>query len=285
MIIKSYAKINIALNVIGKKDEKMHEIDMVMLPLELHDSLEMSELKTNKDNFVTFADYSLGGFDYNLATIAIEKLLAYTKKNNKFRIVINKNIPISAGLGGGSSNAAAAMLGVIEMLKLKISNEELNNLAFEIGSDVPFFLKNVSARVRGIGEIVEPIEVKNSYYVLIVKPSTGLSTEKVYIKSDEYKLDVTDIDQVVDALKNGDDEKLEKYMANSLEKPAIDLLPEIQTIKDKLRKIGCKMVLMSGSGSSVFAISQDKKILQKACQLLENDFEVELTKVLKGDMK
>lgn len=285
MIIKSYAKINIALNVIGKKDEKMHEIDMVMLPLELHDSLEMSELKTNKDNFVTFADYSLGGFDYNLATIAIEKLLAYTKKNNKFRIVINKNIPISAGLGGGSSNAAAAMLGVIDMLKLKISYKELNELAFEVGSDVPFFLKNVPARVRGIGEIVEPIEVKNSYYVLIVKPSTGLSTEKVYVKSDEYKLDVTDIDQVIDALKKGDDDKLAKYMANSLEKPAIDLLPEIQILKDKLRKIGCKMVLMSGSGSSVFAISQDKKILQKAYQSLENDYEVELTKVLKGDMK
>ncbi|MPN13988.1 4-diphosphocytidyl-2-C-methyl-D-erythritol kinase [bioreactor metagenome] len=74
-------------------------------------------------------------------------------------------------------------------------------------------------------------------------------------------------------------------MANSLEKPAIDLLPEIQTVKDRLRKIGCKMVLMSGSGSPVFAISQDKKILQKACQMFENDYEVELTKVLKGENK
>ncbi|MDR0934948.1 MAG: 4-(cytidine 5'-diphospho)-2-C-methyl-D-erythritol kinase [Erysipelotrichaceae bacterium] len=285
MIIKSYAKINIALNVLGKSENGMHKIDMIMLPVELHDSLEITELKLNSDNYVTLADFTGGGFKYNLATEALNRILEVGGRKNRFRIVINKNIPISAGLGGGSSNAAAVLTGIRQMLRLPISDSALNELAFELGSDVPFFIYKTPARVTGFGEKVEKISVKNDYYVLIVKPTKGLSTEKVYQKSDEYNLEVTDIDAVISALKEGDDGKLEPLMSNALEKPAFDLLPEVRILKNELKSMGLKLVLMSGSGSAVFAMSKDKKILQKAYQKFENKYDVELTKVLKGENK
>jgi 4-diphosphocytidyl-2C-methyl-D-erythritol kinase len=285
MIIRSYAKINIALNVLNRNEDGMHEIDTVMLPIELHDSLEINELKVTRDNFVTLSDYTVGDYGHNLATAALMKILNYTQKPNKFRIIINKNIPVASGLGGGSSNAATTMRAIVDMLKIKISKEELTKLAFEVGSDVPFFLTNVPARVRGLGEIVEPIKVKNDYFVLIVKPEMGLSTRVVYEKSDEYVLETTDIEGVIAALKKGDDVALVKLMKNSLEKPAIELLPEIQNIKDELKSMGLQIVMMSGSGSAVFAMHKDKKVLQKACKTLKKKYEVELTRICKGENK
>lgn len=285
MIIKSYAKINIALNVLGKEENGMHQIDTIMLPLELHDSLEIQELKANKDSFVTLADYRVGEIPHNIVTTALQKMLALKGSNNKFKININKNIPLSAGLGGGSSNAAATMLGIKNMLKLSITKEKMNQIAFEIGSDVPFFLTNVPARVRGQGEKIEPIFVKNNYYVLIVKPFEGLSTREVYEKSDELTLEKVDIDSVVQALKEGDDATLAQVMKNALEKPALKLLPEIAEIKEKLFSMGFEMVLMSGSGSAVFAMSTDKKALRRASWVFGKTHDVELTRVLKGERK
>ena len=285
MIIKSYAKINIALNVLGKEENGMHQIDTIMLPLELHDSLEIQELKANKDSFVTLADYRVGEIPHNIVTTALQKMLALKGSNTKFKININKNIPLSAGLGGGSSNAAATMLGIKNMLKLSITKEKMNQIAFEIGSDVPFFLTNVPARVRGQGEKIEPIFVKNNYYVLIVKPFEGLSTREVYEKSDELTLEKVDIDSVVQALKEGDDATLAQVMKNALEKPALKLLPEIAEIKEKLFSMGFEMVLMSGSGSAVFAMSTDKKALRRASWVFGKTHDVELTRVLKGERK
>lgn len=285
MIIKSYAKINIALNVLGKEENGMHQIDTIMLPLELHDSLEIQELKANKDSFVTLADYRVGEIPHNIVTTALQKMLALKGSNNKFKININKNIPLSAGLGGGSSNAAATMLGIKNMLKLSITKEKMNQIAFEIGSDVPFFLTNVPARVRGQGEKIEPIFVKNNYYVLIVKPFEGLSTREVYEKSDELTLEKVDIDSVVQALKEGDDATLAQVMKNALEKPALKLLPEIAEIKEELFSMGFEMVLMSGSGSAVFAMSTDKKALRRASWVFGKTHDVELTRVLKGERK
>lgn len=285
MIIKSYAKINVALNVLSKEESGMHQIDTVMLPLELHDSLEIHELKSNKDNFVTLSDCAAGEISHNLAKIALEKILSSEGRNNKFRIIINKNIPLSSGLGGGSSNAATTMRGIKSMLKLNIANEKMNQLAFEIGSDVPFFLTNIPARVRGQGEKIEPIFVKNDYYVLVVKPLAGLSTQKVYEKSDELTLEKVDIEAVIKALKEGDDATLAKVMKNALEQPAFELLPEVAEIKERMLALGLQMVLMSGSGSAVFALSTDKNILKKASWVLEKTHDVELTKVFKGERK
>lgn len=286
-VVKSYAKINVVLNVLGKHDEKFHEIDMVMLPLELHDSLLISKIDDLKDNYVTFVDCSLnGGFEYNLASRALEQLTDKTNIKQHFRILINKCIPISAGLGGGSSNCAATLKGINKMCKLNLSNQELAEIGFKLGSDVPYFIYNKPARVRGAGEIVEPIEVKNDYYALIVKPKEGLSTKIVYENCDTFDLKKYDVDKVILALKTGDDEMLAKEIGNALEDVSISLLPEVKKIKEEMKGLGLKIVLMSGSGSSVFALSTDKKAIKNAYkhflkQYAHEQYDIELTKVIK----
>lgn len=279
-LVKSYAKINIALNVLDKKEDGYHELDSIMVPLELHDSLIVSE-HYKDDNFVTIDDFSIDFSDYNITSLAIDSLSDKYGFKNRYRVLIHKVIPIKAGLGGGSSNAAAIMKALNKTLKLNISDEELMNIGLTLGADVPFFVKCVPARCRGIGEKIEPITIKNNYYVLIVKPNEGLATKKVFDKADELKLSVGNIDDVVDALASGDDEKLAKSMHNSLESAAISMLPEIKEIKNYLIDRGLKLVQMTGSGSAVFALSQDKKILKKIERELEDKYIVELTKILK----
>ena len=279
--IRSFAKINISLNITKKRDDGFHELDSVMLPLAMHDSLVISKLKSAPDNYVTVDDFSIGTFSYNLATFAIEKLQTIYHFNDKFRILIHKVIPIQAGLGGGSSNAAFTLKAVNTMLKLGASDEELINLGKTLGCDIPFFIKCKPARVRGVGEVLTPISIKNNYYVLLVKPDAGCSTKEVYGISDTMDLKVGNIDNVVKALEDGDDELLANNISNALQEPAIKLVPGIQAIIDELHENGLKMVQVTGSGSAVFALSTDKSLLKRVFKKLEEKYEVELTKVLK----
>lgn len=281
LLLKSYSKINICLNVVGKRPDGYHELDMIMLPLELHDSILFSELKNASDHFVTIDDFSLGLFKYNSATAAIEKMQSKYKFQNKFRITIHKVIPMQSGLGGGSSNSATVINAVNSYLKLNLPYEELISIATGLGADIPFFISNKPARCRGIGEKIDFINVKNNYYCLIVKPAQGCSTQGVYEVSDKMDLPIGDVELVKKALEEGDDDLLAKSIFNSLEAPAISLVPEIQVIKDKLFTAGLKIVQMSGSGSSVFALSTDKKLLKNIAKTLEDEYLVEVTKVLK----
>ena len=283
LVVKSYAKINIALNVVRKREDGYHELDMVMLPLKLHDSLLINELKGKKDNFVIMDDYSNFASHNNIASTAIDLV---DKKVNlggrKLKIIIHKNIPMQAGMGGGSSNAVATLKGVNQFFKLNLSRDEILELAKPLGSDVPFFVDNVPARCTGRGEITTPISIKNNYYAIIVKPDKGCSTKEIYAeftKDPDYNC--CDIDKVIEALANGDDDLLAASIGNSLQKTAIKKVPEIQEIIDKLKAAGLKIVMMTGSGSAVFALSTDKKLINKTARSLEDDYLVEVTEVLK----
>ena len=278
--IRSFAKINISLNITKKRDDGFHELDSVMLPISMHDSLVVSKLNAT-DNFVTVDDFSIGTFSYNLATFAIEKLQSIYHFNDKFRVLIHKVIPIQAGLGGGSSNAACTLKAVNSMLKLGATDKELIDIAKSLGCDIPFFIKCKPSRVQGVGEVLTPITVKNNYYVLIVKPEPGCSTREVYGLSDQMDLKTCDINNVIKALEEGDDELLANSISNALQEPAIKLVPSIQTIIDELKEKGLKIVQVTGSGSAVFALSTDKNILKKVLKELENKYEVEIARVLK----
>ena len=279
--IRSFAKINISLNITKKREDGFHELDSIMLPISLHDSLVISKLKNTTDNFVTVDDFSIGAFNYNLATFSIEKLQSIYHFNDKFRILIHKVIPIQAGLGGGSSNAAFTMKAVNSMLKLGATDEDLINIGKTLGCDIPFFVKCIPARVQGVGEIITPINVKNNYYVLIVKPEAGCSTREVYALSDTMDLKTCNIENVIKALDEGDDKLLADNISNALQDPAIRLVPAIQTIINELKQFGLDIVQVTGSGSAVFALSTDKKALFKILKKLEDKYEVELARVLK----
>lgn len=279
--IRSYAKINLCLNITGKRKDGYHELDMVMVPISLHDSLVVDLLKKSPDNFVTVDDFSIGSFNYNLATFSIDKLRSVYHFDEKFRILIHKVIPIQAGLGGGSSNAACSLKAVNDLLQLGASDEELMEIGKTLGCDIPFFVKCKPARCKGLGEILEPIEIKNNYYVLIVKPEAGCSTREVYLAADSMDLPVCNVDNVIKALQEGNDDLLAASMGNALQAPAITLVPQIQTIIDELHDCGLKIVQQTGSGSAVFALSTDKKLLKKVLKQFENKYQVELARVLK----
>lgn len=279
--IRSYAKINLCLNITGKRKDGYHELDMVMVPISLHDSLVVDLLKKSPDNFVTVDDFSIGSFNYNLATFSIDKLRSVYHFDEKFRILIHKVIPIQAGLGGGSSNAACSLKAVNDLLQLGASDEELMEIGKTLGCDIPFFVKCKPARCKGLGEILEPIEIKNNYYVLIVKPEAGCSTREAYLAADSMDLPVCNVDNVIKALQEGDDDLLAASMGNALQVPAITLVPQIQTIIDELHDCGLKIVQQTGSGSAVFALSTDKKLLKKVLKQFENKYQVELARVLK----
>lgn len=278
--IKSFAKINISLDVVSKKSNGYHELDSVMLPIELHDSIIIEPLYKSNDNFVTVDDFSNGLVHYNLATSAIESLAKKYGFTTKFRVYIHKNIPMQAGLGGGSSNAAFTLKAVNEMLKLNASEEELIELATPLGADIPFFIPCVPSRCNGIGEELHPIEVKNNYHVLLVKPNIGCSTKEVFAIADSLPYKHVKVDDVIKALKEGDDDLLAASIGNSLEEAAIKLVPEIQQIKQTLFDRGFKIVLMSGSGSTVFALSTDSSLIKKVAKELDDHYFVEVTKVI-----
>lgn len=279
--VKSFAKINISLDVVNKRKDGYHELDSIMLPIELHDSIIIETLNRSTDNFVTVDDFSNGLVHYNLATTAINAMANKYSFSTKFRIYIHKVIPMQAGLGGGSSNAAFTMKAVNQMLNLNATNEELIELATSFGADIPFFIPCLPARCKGIGEKLEPINIKNNYYVLLVKPNVGCSTKEVFALADQEEYVHPDIPNVLKALEEGDDDLLAASIGNSLEKAAIKLVPEIKQIKDTLKERGLKIVLMTGSGSTVFALSTDQKQLKKIAKEFEDHYFVEVTKVIK----
>ncbi|MCX5775097.1 MAG: 4-(cytidine 5'-diphospho)-2-C-methyl-D-erythritol kinase, partial [Firmicutes bacterium] len=236
MIIQAHAKINVALNILNKREDGYHTLDMVMLPLDLHDSIDISLLPADFDTFITCDDVSLETGEYNLCTIALKAMRERYQFKQEFRIHIHKSIPMAAGLGGGSSDAAAVMHAICTLLKIHPDPVEINEIARTIGSDVPFFYEGKAARVSGVGEIVKPIQVAKRYYALIVKPGNGLSTRTVYSQYDLMEKEAVDVDAVVSALAIGDDDKLASSMAKKKKKPAFFLLPEIKKVKESLIK-------------------------------------------------
>ena len=279
MFVKAYAKINAYLDVVSKRDDGYHDLDMVMLPIELHDSIEFTKVPDNYDTFITCDHVELKATKYNLIQKTLKAMQDRYGIKGSFKITVHKEIPICAGLGGGSSNAAATILALDKLFKLNLSKEEMIDLGKTIGADVPFCILNKPARVRGIGEHIKPIKLAHQYHVLIVKPDDGLSTQKVFDLADTMELDHGKGDMVEEAFIEGDDEKLAHYVFNSLEKPSIGQIPEIQKIKDMLRGDGFNIVLMSGSGSSVFALTTDFKKAHKYFKKYDKEgYNVILTK-------
>ena len=277
----SFAKINLCLDIKNKREDGYHILDMVMVPVELHDSILIKELH-GPDNFITIDDFSIDQQGNNIVTKAIELLANKYNFTTKFRVDIHKVTPMQAGLGGGSSDAAYTMKAVNKLLKLGISDSELATLASSIGADVPFFISTQPARCTGIGDIIQPINIKNDYHVLIVKPEFGCSTKQIYDLYDSMPPSHGNVDNVVKALEEGNDDLLAESIFNVLEAPAISICPEIQQIKNKLKDAGFKIVLMSGSGSSVFALSKDVKLIHRVAAQLEDKYTVVATKIMKG---
>ena len=255
--VKAYAKINLALNVYDRKEDGYHNIDMVTIPLDLHDIIELELLPKGYESYITSDDDSLPTDESNLSNKAFRKMKEKFHIDKNVLIHIYKRIPMCAGLGGGSADAAAVINATLKAIKLKPSQDDLISLASSIGADVSFCLYNKPARCRGIGEKLDFITLKKRYHVLLIKPNEGVSTALAYQTFDELetKPQLSNIERLIEGLKIGDEKIIAEEMKNSLQECAIKIVPEIKNIIDTLKIDGFPLTMMSGSGSTVFCMS------------------------------
>ena len=273
---RAYAKINLALDVFNIREDGYHDINSIMVPVNFYDELEINI--ANEDNYYCNKSF----IKFNETNSILKMINAVKEKYNisdHFYINLNKVVPIQAGLGGGTSDAASTLRILNKLYKLNITKEEEKELCVKVGADVLFNYYNKPAVVSGIGDIVKPFKINKEYSVLIVKPKLGISTKEAYQKLDMNVCDHPNIEKLKEVLINGDD--ICGLLGNSLEQPSLLLNSEIQKIKDLMIKNGGKNVLMSGSGSSVFAISENEEEIQNIAKELKNEpYYIRLTKTL-----
>lgn len=267
MIIKAFAKINLAIDVKKKDENGYHDIDMVTIPITLHDVLEMEQLISRHGIFITSNDPSLICDEGNLAFKALKAMEDNFSFSKGYRIQIYKRIPMNAGLGGGSADAAGIIRAICKLYNMDAHDPKIIKVARSIGSDVPFCLLNKPARVLGTGENIIPLDSKLDYHVIIIKPHKGLSTKDVYEKYDtipEEEREHPDISALIEAIKIGDEQKMFENMKNGLYKPASLLCPVISGILNDFKKMGFPLYSMTGSGNACFALSKDLEQIEKA---------------------
>ena len=244
---KAYAKINLCLNTLYKREDSYHELEMLMVNVDLFDILYFKK----SDDVIVTMDKEVCKMEDNL----VYKTAMYIKNkynvNQGIDIKITKNIPDQAGLGGGSSDAACTILSLNKIWKLNLSENNLIDIASHIGSDVPFFLYNKLSVVKGRGEKIEAVDKDFNQNILLLIPDTKCSTKLIYQNHVIENHDKKVSDLVFNLDKNYYD-----YMFNDLEKTASLIYPDykLQEIKQLLIDIGCKTAMMSGSGSAVFGI-------------------------------
>ena len=263
MKYKAFAKINLLLEIINQRSDGYHNIKSYMVPVDLFDVIEIFDLPRDIIE-ITCDDKNIPTDRTNLAYKAADSLKRHCKIRNGVRIDIKKRIPTGAGLGGGSSNAGMVLRLLVKKWNLKISNEKLLMIATEIGADVPFFLNPTLSEVSGIGDVVTPMDATFDCFVLIVNPGIEVSTRNVYKGTNIYLLASAARISMKNALEKKNYPLVCKYMNNHLEKFAMTAYPEIAILKNELLKFGFDGVLMSGSGSSVYAVTRDERRLNIA---------------------
>lgn len=286
MYAKASAKINLYLDVLGKRENGYHDLDMVMLPLELHDTLSFEHVPSATYTHIISDSIERQIIDNNLVYRTHELVKKELNYKPNFIIRVHREIPFYAGMGAGSANAAACLKYFLKFGKIKLTEEEQVKLALKLGADVPFSLKNVPAHVEGIGEKVTPIKIKKQYHVVVIKPKQGLSTKTVFEECDKCEMKHGNVNDVLKALETGNDALLAKSVFNSLEDVSMKLCPEVAKVKEMMKKDGFKIVLMTGSGSCVFALTTNYTLaLSKYLKYEHKGYEVYLTRTLKSKIK
>jgi 4-diphosphocytidyl-2-C-methyl-D-erythritol kinase len=256
----SHAKINLRLDILGKRPDGYHDIRTVFQKITLGDELSIATAKSGIDVECDHPQVPLN--EANLVCTAAGTLIGRNKIKDGLRIGIKKRIPVAAGLGGGSSNAAATLMGINQLFELGLTDEELMEIGRTIGADVPFFIFGNSALATGIGNLLEPLTVKPRLLLLLITPDIPISTAWAYgniRRRLTNSLNNTTIPQCINHLA-----EVITILSNDLEKVVLPHYPVIQTIKDELLDKGAKGSLMSGSGSTVFGIFESEGEAQEA---------------------
>lgn len=256
---KAHAKINLSLDVTGRRDNGYHEVRMIMQTLDLCDELTFSRiekgsgiiLKTNSDVLNSEQD---AGQD-NLIVKAVNRISQYTGTAIDVEITLDKNIPIAAGMAGGSADAAATLRGINRLFELGLSDDTLCEIAVKIGADVPFCVREGIYLSEGIGEVLTKLPKLSKTPVVICKPDIFVSTKDVYGAFDSMPCSAhPDVDAMLEAVNNDDIMTITGLMGNVLEPVTVSMHPVISKIEEEMENAGAIKAIMSGSGPTVFGI-------------------------------
>lgn len=269
--LDSFAKINLSLDVLEEREDGYHNIDTIMQLIDLKDVIEIECIDQN-ECIIECNNQNIPLDHTNLVHKAWEALKKYTGIQQGIKVHIQKNIPVAAGLAGGSSNAAAVIKGLNEILGLNLSKEEMMEIGIGIGADVPYFFMGKTARATGVGNIFEEISPLKTVGVLIVNNGREISSKEVY--EDIETSEKSKIGKVVSAIENQDLNALRESAYNTMEKVVFEKYPKIHDIKNRLLSLGADVVLMSGSGATVFAITNTLEKRNGIYEELKEDYPI-----------
>ena len=269
VVIKAMAKVNLGLDVLRRRENGYHDVKMVMQTVNLYDTLTI--LKTeNAQIIITTNTGELPLNEDNLIYKAAKLLSTHTGKEYGVKIHLDKQIPIAAGMAGGSTDAAATLLGLNALYDLGLNKEELAKIGVKIGADVPYCIYGGTCLSEGIGEVLTKLPDAPDCFVVIAKPGIGVSTKYVYENLHiEAVKDHPDIDGMIDAIKADNLDGVAQKMENVLETVTIKRYPEIAVMKECLLENGAENALMSGSGPTVFGIFKEEEKAKRALFKLE----------------
>ena len=255
--VKAPAKVNLFLEILGKRDDGYHEIETIMQEIDLADNLQLEEIQEGVK--LECNDKSIPVNQDNLVCKAANLILMECGIRKGVLINLEKNIPVGAGLGGGSSDAAATLKALNSLWEVGLNDEELMGFAAKLGSDIPFFINGKTSLCKGRGEVITPVEVRSRMDYLILFPRVHISTETIY---KNLKIDLTkkrkDVSFFLDALKYSEAADISKLLFNRLEEVIFATYPDLLQVKSTLESFDFCGVSISGSGSAFFGLCNDR---------------------------
>ena len=267
--LKAYGKINLGLDVIRKRPDGYHDLDMIMQMVDVYDDIVITKNKTGKIEVKTDTAVLSNGKD-NLAYMAAKMLMDEFKIKDGVNIYINKRIQIAGGMAGGSSDCATTLMGINQLFELGLSKEELMERGVKLGADVPYCVLGGTAIARGIGEVLTPLPAPADCHVIIAKPPVSVSTAYVYGHIKPLKITKRpDIEAMAQSIKDGDLKKMASLIYNVMEDVTVGEYPIISEIKQVMLDNGALNSIMSGSGPTVFGLFDDKEKAQQCVKTLE----------------
>ena len=267
---KAYAKINIGLDVLKRREDGYHEVRMIMQTVDICDDLAFE--RTAQSGIMIRTDHEdLPVDDNNLIYKAADLLFREKGITEGVKITLTKRIPIAAGMAGGSSDAAATMRGLNELFEMGYSVKELQELGVKLGADIPYCLVGGTMLSEGIGEILTPLPAPPDCFLVVAKPDINVSTAFVYGNLHADRLTYhPDIDGMIEALRTGSLNGITDRLGNVLETVTVKEYPVIEEIKELMRSKGAENALMSGSGSTVFGIFRKRETAEAAAQAVSD---------------
>lgn len=263
MKVRAYAKVNLALDVVSERADGYHELAMIMSPISLHDLIIIDRISSGIE--LSANTYRVPTDERNIMYKVAQLMIERYHIDGGVRMHVYKHIPSQAGLAGGSADGAAVIRAISRLYQLHLTYREMAALGKEVGADIPFCIYNRLAYVRGIGEKLNFIKAADfPVHLLLVKPKKGVSTKRCFEALDIPSAIHPDITGMAAAIERGDYQGMVDRLGNSLEKPSIEMVKDIGTIKQEMKSFGFDGALMSGSGSCVFGLTQSEDVLKKA---------------------